>query len=197
MQRVKNGDGVGTTEGDGAHVALPDIDDRVRTVEGEPCALDVPGHQLDPAQTQWFRRCRPVGWPVTRFMAPAGGEQPGKQAALAAAEVEKVSAGGEDAASEQFGEDAVAGEFAACIVVSEVSAGAKRAARVSNQRGQESRIHSRAALSVTGLIWWRAIVCSSRGRTAMITGSPAAVRAAWPSCRSRMSPAASSCVNRR
>jgi len=62
--------------------------------EGAGGAVHILRHQFDAAQVQRLGRGRPVGRPVAGLVLLAGGEQPGEQAALAAAEVEVAAFGG-------------------------------------------------------------------------------------------------------
>jgi hypothetical protein len=75
---------------------------------------------------------------VAVFVELAGGEQPGKQAALAAAEIEKTPFGREDAAPQQFTKNAVGGKLAARVVVGEMAAIAEGAAGFVEQRRQKA-----------------------------------------------------------
>jgi hypothetical protein len=95
-------------------------------------------HQLDTAQLEGLWCAGPVDWPVACFVQFAGSEQPGEQAALSTAKVKEACVGREQAAFQDFTEDVVGRQFAACIAIGEPVAILERA-EASSSRALEKR----------------------------------------------------------
>ena len=159
-------------------------------------APDVLRHEFDTAQGGRRRRGRPAGRPVAVTVQPAGGDQPGEQDALPAAQVHEAAAPGQQAEPEHLAKDAVGRQFAARVVVGEMPAPAKARARLVEQPAEKRLRHGTPCASVTAVSDAARMSASSRGRTSAITGRPDGARAALPSCSSRMSPGARPRVSR-
>jgi hypothetical protein len=93
----------------------------------------------------------PVDWPVACFVQFAGSEQPGEQAALSTAKVKEACVGREQAAFQDFTEDVVGRQFAACIAIGEPVAILERAGGFVEQGFGETLGHEVASCSVTGV----------------------------------------------
>src|SRR5204863_1792151 len=121
----------------------------------------------------------------------AGGVEQRREQSLAAAQVEDARAGRDEALGEETGEHRIAdelgvGEVAREALVRWITRRGRAGERAERRIGHGSM----AWESVTDFRRRLASASSRRGSTASTTGVPFLVRAAWPSCNIRMSPAA-------